>query len=67
MKFDFIPRALISEVYAARLRKERIKRWIISGIVVISLLAVMAWLDSDKDELQAAHEHTVETIKASRK
>lgn len=66
MKIDFLPNYMLSEYAQKRERKARIKRWIIAAIVVIGLLAVMAWLDSDKDELQAAHDHTVETIRSAK-
>lgn len=58
-------RGVFSE-YVKNKNKGRIRRWIIASIVVIGLLCVMAWLDSDKDELQTAHEHTVETIRSAK-
>jgi hypothetical protein len=41
-------------------------RYIIAAIVAIGLLCTMGWLDKDKDELQAAADHTTECLAAAK-
>ena len=41
-------------------------RYLIALIATLALLCTMGWLDKDKDELQAAADHTAECVAAAR-